>query len=288
MSAEVELAKLERQLLAIPRVKGWLDSIDELRKLLALESPEIRRALLELVAPKIEKRALKAVVVAFAVGRADALSIVRDPKVVKRTAKAQPSKAARDIVRGIDGDAVKALDVARRLMKAGRTPAEYLAPLFGHANKVRGVVTDAINLSSNEGVARVATVAKLPLVWVAETNACVHCLAYSGRVAKPGKPFPGGLTYGAKSYHPETLKTPPLHPHCRCTLEPLNDPSYAEALRREADRSVLRGFSLSSESMKVRIDAAERLVASGVDAPKSVVAYARTAIRKGEFPNRGR
>lgn len=125
-------------------------------------------------------------------------------------------------------------------------------------------------------------------MWVAETNACVECLAYSGRVSKPGKPFPGGLTYGAKSYHPEPVDVPPRHPRCRCTIEPLRDKSYAAALRREADRSVLRGFSLESESMKTRIDAADRLVSRGVDAPKSVIAYARRSIKVGVFPTRSR
>jgi hypothetical protein len=68
----------------------------------------------------------------------------------------------------------------------------------------------------------------------------------------------------------------------------LRSAEYAEALRREADRSVLRGFSLESESMKTRIDAADRLVSRGVDAPKSVIAYARRSIKVGVFPTRGR
>ena len=83
-------------------------------------------------------------------------------------------------------------------------------------------------------------------------------------------------------------KYPPAHPNCRCTVEPLNAPEYAAALRREADRSVLRGFSLESESMGTRVDAARRLIDRGVDAPKTVVAFARRAVRAGEFPTRGR
>jgi hypothetical protein len=50
----------------------------------------------------------------------------------------------------------------------------------------------------------------------------------------------------------------------------------------------LRGFSLESESMKTRVDAADRLVKRGVEAPKSVVAFARRAVKAGEFPTRGR
>ncbi|MEI5603996.1 hypothetical protein, partial [Streptomyces brasiliscabiei] len=78
------------------------------------------------------------------------------------------------------------------------------------------------------------------------------------------------------------------HPRCRCELEPLVSREYADALRREADRSVLRGFSLESEPMRVRVEAAERLLARGVDAPKSVIAYARRAVKRGEFDTRGR
>jgi hypothetical protein len=40
--------------------------------------------------------------------------------------------------------------------------------------------------------------------------------------------------------------------------------------------------------MATRIDAAERLIADGVDAPKSVIAYAKRAVTAGEFPTRGR
>ncbi len=143
-------------------------------------------------------------------------------------------------------------------------------------------------MAGNEGSTAVADAAGLATVWVAETNACVHCLAYSGRIAKAGKDFPGGLTYGAKSYYPDPLPHPPLHPNCRCTVEPLRSVEYATALRREADRSVLRGFSLESESMGVRIDAAKRLVASGVDAPKTVIQYAERAVKRGKFGTRGR
>ncbi|MFM9481475.1 hypothetical protein [Streptomyces scabiei] len=40
--------------------------------------------------------------------------------------------------------------------------------------------------------------------------------------------------------------------------------------------------------MRVRVEAAERLLARGVDAPKSVIAYARRAVKRGEFDTRGR
>lgn len=290
MSAEAELLALEGKVLGAVRISGWLAAVDELRKLLAMESPDVKRKLFALYAPQVETSALSAVAQAFGLGRADALVIMGDlsPKLRKRTAKSIPSKAAREPVKGLDAEGRKALASAVALAKTGADPATYLAPVFGHADRIERRVSDAINRAGNEGTTRVADVAGVPTVWVAETNACVHCLAYAGQVADPGKSFPGGLTYGKKSYYPNAIATPPRHPRCRCTVEPLNDQSYADALKREADRSILRGFSLESESMGVRLDAAKRLVDGGVTAPKSVIAFAEKSIKAGGFPTRGR
>lgn len=288
MSAELALVKLERQVLASAEVSGWLKAVDELRALLADETADVKARVLAMVAPRIEKRALAAVADAFGLGKADALDIVRDPAVVKATKKAGPSKRAAAPLDGLDKAGRDALAKAKKLARAGVEAETFLAPLFGHANRVKGTVSDAINRGGNEGSTAVADAAGLPTVWVAETNACVACLAYSGRSAKPGDAFPGGLTYGKKSYYADDVMTPPRHPNCRCTVEPLVAKEYADALRREADRSVLRGFSLESESMATRVDAAKRLVDKGVDAPKSVVAFSKRSVAAGKFPTRGR
>ena len=290
MSAEDALAELEGKVLGSVRVGGWLAAVDRLRVLLATESPALKRTLFALYAPKVEASALSAVAEAFGLGRADALVIMGDQakRLAKRSKKSKPSKEARDPIRGLDAEGRKALASAFALARTGADPATYLAPVFGHADRIQRRVSDAINRAGNEGTTRVADLAGVPTVWVAETNACVHCLAYAGTVAKPGERFPGGLTYGKKSYYPNPIATPPRHPRCRCTVEPLNDQSYADALKREAQRSVLRGFSLESESMGVRVDAASRLLADGVNAPKSVIAYAENAVKRGEFTTRGR
>ena len=291
MSAELELARLEARVLASADVAGWLRQADALRDLLRDKPDDVRAYVLALAAPRIERRALRAVLAAFALGRDDALSIVGELIAGASAAvtKALPSKGATAPVRGLDKAGAEAVAIAQRLARdPAADPRELAAPVLGHANRLRGSISDAVNRGGNEGSTAVADAAELPTVWVAETNACVHCLAYSGRVADPGKAFPGGLTYGRKSYYPDAIKTPPRHPRCRCTVEPLVAPEYATALRREADRSVLRGFSLESESMSVRIDAAERLLERGVDAPKSVIAFSRRAVRAGSFPTRGR
>lgn len=284
MSAEEALARLERRVLERGAVGRFLADIDELRRLVNAKDPRAVDLVLRLGAPRVEAEALRAVLDAYAAGVDDALGIVAADVAAPRV---RPSAAALAPVAGLDGRLREALVQARRLARAGAEIDAVAAPLLGAANSTRGRVTEVINRGGNEGLTAVANEAGLPTVWIAERNACVHCLAYSGRVAKVGGTFPGGLTYGAKSYYPDAIAEPPRHPHCRCTVEPLNSQQFADTLRREADRSVLRGFSLESESMKVRLDAARRLLDSGVDLPASVQAYARKALRDGKFPTRG-
>ncbi|MGH3992316.1 MAG: hypothetical protein ACRDSN_07590 [Pseudonocardiaceae bacterium] len=139
------------------------------------------------------------------------------------------------------------------------------------------------------GVGDVARATGSQLVWIAERDACVHCLAYAG-VTTIGAVFPTGLTFGDRPLIPPgPLVGPPLHPHCRCALQVLgpSDTAVTAALKREAKRSVLRGFSLESESQAARLRAAARLLANGSGLPKSVEEYAGRAVRSGEFP-RGR
>lgn len=286
MSAEVELARLEKQVLGVARVSRFLDAVDELRRMLAREDPRLLARVLLLTAPAIGKDLAAAVAAAFNLGAEDAIKLIGEgaPDRAPKT----PPPGLITAARATEKTIAEQIATARKLARAGADPASALAPVFAAANTAKRDVATLVNHAGNAGTTAIADAAELPTVWIAETNACVECLAYSGRVAKPGKSFPGGLTYGAKSYNTDPIAYPPRHPRCRCTVEPLLAKSYAEALRREADRSVLRGFSLESESMGVRIDAAQRLVADGVSAPKSVVAYARRSIKAGEFPTRGR
>lgn len=286
MSAEDALARLERQVLGTARVRGFLDAVEQLRRMLAAESPEIRARILKLTAPRLGRDLAAAVASAFEIGVKDAAGVVggKTPAALPDGPPKAIVAAVRESEKAIAAELVK----ARRLAAAGVDASTALSPVLAAGNRLERDVVTLVNRAGNAGSTAVADAVGRSTVWVAETNACVHCLAYSGVIAKPGKDFPGGLTYGAKSYHPEPIDYPPLHPNCRCTVEPLNSTEYADALRREADRSVLRGFSLESESMRVRIDAAARLVERGVKAPKSVIAFARRAVKAGEFPTRGR
>lgn len=291
MTIEGDLAKLEAKTLKAA-AGSWLAGIDEIRELLALESPLVRSRILALIAPNMEVAARAALGLAVDLGVGNAMALVgQHPKV--DVGKINPrallaSPAASALLEGLTSGALEALDKSKRLARAGAPLDAMAAPLLANAAKTRRSMTDAINLGANQGATGVADAAGLPTVWQAETNACVDCLAYSGLYAKPGDSFPGGVTYGAKSYFPEPVSSPPRHPNCRCTVEPLLSFEYAAALRREADRSVLRGFSLEGESMARRVDAADRLLARSPDAPKSVIAYSRKSVAAGKFPTRGR
>ncbi len=147
------------------------------------------------------------------------------------------------------------------------------------------------NRASNEGLVRVAEADshRSVLVWRAERDACVHCLAYQGQVRTRGH-YPAGLTFGKKPLHRNPVSMPPLHPNCRCTQWVLSRDvanPVIEGLKREAKRSILRGWSVESESEAVRVDAARRLLAQRPTLPKSVQTYARQSVKAGRF-KRGR
>lgn len=146
------------------------------------------------------------------------------------------------------------------------------------------------NEASNEAITEVSSTSDdLVSVWRAERDACLHCLAYQGEIDH-GSGYPDGLTFAKTALDTGSVANPPLHPNCRCTQSLVHRSeakALAQALKREAKRSVLRGWSLESESEKARLDAAKRLLARGTTLPKSVKDYAKRSIDKGGF-GRGR
>lgn len=142
------------------------------------------------------------------------------------------------------------------------------------------------------GVTIVTEAAGVGRVWVAERDACLHCLGHAGHVVAAGEDFPAGLTYSVKPSGLDPVAAPPLHPNCRCTCSPWRPEwtgpggSFPAALAREAQRSVLKGWSLESESNTARLAAAAALLRSPLIAPASVKAEARRAVRRGAFASR--
>lgn len=283
MTLEDELGRLERRALGGSHVAGFLRAVELIRRIAETDEARARALIRSLSSPNVEAALREVAAAAYSRGLISASAMLdvtapssKLPRAFDRAAK----KSAKTIAAQVAAAAV--------LLKAGADIADLLAPLLGAAASIRRSIRTTTVQAGNLGVVVVTRREKVPMVWVAETDACVHCLAYSGVVVQPGERFPAGLTYAAKSPHTSALVAPPLHPNCRCFLEPLRDQSYADALRREADRSVLRGFSLDTESMRVRIDAADRLLKSNPDAPKSVIAYAQRMVKAGRFATRGR
>jgi hypothetical protein len=137
------------------------------------------------------------------------------------------------------------------------------------------------------------------LIWVAERDACVRCLAYAGLHVLPGAKFEGGLTFGPR--WASVIGRPPLlgpgwfegegsHPWCRCELRIIHLADVApmaDALKREARRSIAKGWARPTEGNTVRVVAAERLLAGSANLPKSVIAEARSRLGKPTDFRRG-
>ena len=137
---------------------------------------------------------------------------------------------------------------------------------------------------------------ELRVVWVAERQACLTCKALSGQVADPatGTWFDEFATFsphGAPQVWPpgQPLMGPPRHPHCRCRLRIIaaNNTAVPDALRREAERAVLRGWS-DHDSRRARLTAADRLLAHGTTLPVTVQHRAAADIEAGRFSTRHR
>lgn len=151
-----------------------------------------------------------------------------------------------------------------------------------------------VNRAANEGrVAegqRVAAVTGRAVrkVWVAERDACVHCLGLSGQTVALDGGFDPAATFdprGALPVFGDGLDAPPRHPNCRCqvTIAPVDDGGFAEGLRREAERSIANGYALASEPEAVRLAAAEALISRPNRLPRSVVERARRSVARGEI-----
>ena len=109
-----------------------------------------------------------------------------------------------------------------------------LGPLTKSAADMRGAASYAVHLSANEATVSAAAQVEAKVVFVPERDACLECTEMAGATG-------------------DDIELPPLHPHCRCEVQPYDDEDVPKALKREAVRSVLRGFSLPSESEAARL-----------------------------------
>lgn len=203
------------------------------------------------------------------------------------------SKSSRKAVEKLREGAQEALDqskenLSRPLIGGGaQSITTAIAPVIQNPAKVSAATAWAVNAASNSAVAKIAKERGETYCWIGERDGCVHCQAYNGEYSDSTGNFPTELTFASKplKVYGGKLVHPPLHPHCRCHIEIGISEDYAEALKREAVRSILKGTKMESESDKVRIEAAKRLLDENPVAPQSVQKYAARAIKKGSFKN---
>ena len=193
-----------------------------------------------------------------------------------------------------DSDAAlrKALREAEKLARQGvrtRADAAAVAAKVGKGKaRVEGHARFVANEGINAGASDVARKMDLHLIWVAERNACLHCLAHAGYVVKPGALFPG-ISFDPEANGIPAVPFPPLHPNCRCqartTDAPVGPPPHnrsslspAARLAAEARRSVVYQWTDYASNPAMR-RAAEALLRAGAGLPASVEQRARRMLR---------
>jgi hypothetical protein len=220
-----------------------------------------------------------------ATGRARAVPKLRIP-----TAIADEAARVADLVADRRNRAVALLGRGQVRRWSDLLHAVGMARSAGSA--VRGHAAWVLGQAVNAGLDATAQTAKLARLWVAEANACVRCLAYTGRIVAAGHPFPGGLSWDpqVRTIGAPAIDGPPLHAHCRCRTvawsarwKPDGVP-FPAALQREAHRSIAYGRALPSESRVSRVRAARELLRTEPDLLPAVESTARTAVRTGRFP----
>jgi len=163
-------------------------------------------------------------------------------------------------------------------------------------SRVQATITTSVNANVTKTMKATAVANKAPQeVWVSERDACTRCLKYAGQVVDKGEDWPGGQSWDPNQVDKNADGVrPPLHPHCRCRPVPWNpawarpgEVSLPQAISREAQRSVARGFSLPSESNASRVRALKELLSGNPNLPKTVLERARRDLKNGEFA-RGR
>lgn len=204
---------------------------------------------------------------------------------------------------------VEALDAADRAAQLAQATSRGTPATIGRivavagqgANAVERTVRTLVNERANQAVIAAAEQVGAKALWINELGACVTCLSLAGHVVEPGDLFDSASTFGIKPliWTPDGgLTAPPRHPSCRCRVtlwfgDMAGKTALPEILQREAERAVLNGWALSSESNSVRAQAAARLLdriktrhgtaPSSWKVPPSVEKSTATRLRKGTF-----
>jgi hypothetical protein len=269
---------------------------DLLRRILAAARAAIRR-ILDGVTPQADTALNDSIGEALALGVRQGGEFLRAARGRGRTVSAlRPSRRLLGEARRLGDLITQRRDRALQLLQPDRiTRWTHLLTGIGagHAtfSAIRAHVAWVVNTAVNEGLDAVIRASAKVRLWVSEADACVRCLAYTGRTAPIDEPFPGGLSWDPRQRHigAEGIDGPPLHANCRCRTVPWNDAwttsgvPFPLALQREAHRSLGYGTARPSESRAARLRAARELLRTEPDLLPAVEARARAALRTGRF-----
>lgn len=206
----------------------------------------------------------------------------------------EPETELPDIDRMVSEGLREAAVIATRGVRNRRQASAVAGRLRATRARVEGTARYVANEGINAGTAAVASAMDLRLLWVAERNACLHCLAHAGYTVEPGALFPAGLSFDPRGSRFNAVPHPPLHPNCRCQVRtyegtagaPTEDRSSvdpADRLAAEARRSVVYQWTDHASGPAAQ-RAAEALLRAGAALPSSVEKRARAAVKKGGVP----
>lgn len=280
------LAEIERaaKAAAVARLAAEIASLTVKGAAASTVSPGAFRQILERltaifdgVPERAQKAAEDAVRAAFDVGlqdAADGLGMLRPLDISLPDNDVEVGRLVEDQLAGI-----------RSVLRSNEDIPVALAMARKVISRVDGSVSWNVHRAAADAVEATATELGLQRRWVAERDACLHCLAYQGQVAEANQPFIGGLSFATKPLSTDPVRNSPLHSFCRCIIQVHDaaDSFVLDALKREASRSVLRGSRLPSESERERLRAADRLLRAGTNLPKTVQERARKAVKRGNF-----
>jgi hypothetical protein len=210
--------------------------------------------------------------------------------------------ALRDLTAGLRADLADAANLVRHGKLESYADLIALSTAARKAaNRLDRASSWIVHRAHNEGISRAVDKAasqgvEISMVWSAESGACIACTSYAGSIARVGDSFMPVVDVADDSARPRGLVwTPPLHPACRCALEPwtgaigddLRRTDRPLILRRAAQLAIASGKAAGSEPARVR--AADRLldVADALLIPKRARKAARRAVARKGFRRRG-